>query len=517
MGWQRDGVAPAGGTADCLRKGRGRTLCAPALALLLALPAQAQTVDSDGARTLRQQLLSWFDMLHGPGQADLPVEVAPDGDHYRIVLPIAALTGQPMPDLSATVRPLAGGRWSVDAVQVPPAFTFATQGFGTGALGEPISVTASIGGQTVTGLIDPSLASESSFSIDMRDVAWSSSAAGLRQEQHFGRYAFQGRLTPASEGRMDVVHAGTVDGYTSVQQHNGTPIRIGVRHIDARGHVAGLSLDRSAALIGATAALVRLAATSQAARPDGGAPVMTTDLRACLRAAVEAVRGMSSAMDGEEIFDDVRVEAGDFGAVGIRRVRMGVGGDATADRLNAWMSVALDGPSMASLPPDVAKAMPSHVSLRPSVSGVPLDALLALALEALNEGADLDGISARAISLAADGTAQVGIDTLAIELGAARLEGNGHMRLLAPDQPAGKAHVTLTGIDDLMAQASHNPTLQPAVPVLVMLRGLAKPEGKLLVWNVSYTPERTLVNGVDLKQMFGGQPGAPPPRRTPRP
>ena len=543
MGWECDGLAPAGGTAVCpceathpsapgmlplpptlvrlaaqARKGRGRNLCTPALALLLAMPAQAQTVDIDGARTLRQQLLSWFDTLRAPGQTDLPVEVAADGDHYRVVLPFAALTGQSAPDVSASVRPLAGGRWSVDAFQVPTTFTFTTQGIGTGPMAEPLNVTASIGAQTVSGLIDPSLASESSFAIDMRDVAWTSSGTNLRQEQRFGHYALQGRLTPAAEGRMDVVETGTVDGYTSVQQHNGMAIKIGVRHIDVTGHVAGLSLDRSAALMGATAGLVRVAAASQGVRPAGAESLLTGDVRSGLRAMVEALRGLSSTLDGEEVFDDVRVEAGDFGAVAVRRVRVGVGGDASADRLNAWMSVAVDGPSMASLPPDVAKAVPNHVSLRQSVSGVPLDALLTLALEALNEGADLDELSARAISLAADGTAQLGIDSLAVELGAARLEGSGHVRLLAADQPAGEAHVTLAGIDGLMAQASANPTLQPAVPVLVMLRGLAKPEGARLVWNVSYTPERTLVNGVDLKQMFGGQPGAPPPpRRTPRP
>ena len=61
------------------------------------------------------------------------------------------------------------------------------------------------------------------------------------------------------------------------------------------------------------------------------------------------------------------------------------------------------------------------------------------------------------------------------------------------------------------AQARTNPDLQQALPVLIMLRGLAKPDGKKLVWDIVSDGPSVTVNGLDLSQLGGGdKPGGKP-------
>ena len=56
--------------------------------------------------------------------------------------------------------------------------------------------------------------------------------------------------------------------------------------------------------------------------------------------------------------------------------------------------------------------------------------------------------------------------------------------MTSPESWHGEAHLVATGFDELTAQARTNPDLQQALPVLIMLRGLAKPDGERLVWDI---------------------------------
>ena len=100
-------------------------------------------------------------------------------------------------------------------------------------------------------------------------------------------------------------------------------------------------------------------------------------------------------------------------------------------------------------------------------------------------------------------------------MAAARLDASGSVVVRGPDRYAGRARVVLTGFDALMAQARDDPNLRDAAPVLIMARGLARPEGDHLVWDVVADQSGATVNGVDISGLAGGQaPSQPPPKRA---
>ena len=71
------------------------------------------------------------------------------------------------------------------------------------------------------------------------------------------------------------------------------------------------------------------------------------------------------------------------------------------------------------------------------------------------------------------------------------------------------------GFDELTAQARTNPDLQQALPVLIMLRGLAKPDGERLVWDIVSDGPTVTVNGIDLSQLGGRQAEGQAAKRSP--
>ena len=71
--------------------------------------------------------------------------------------------------------------------------------------------------------------------------------------------------------------------------------------------------------------------------------------------------------------------------------------------------------------------------------------------------------------------------------------------------------LSATGLDELTTQARTNPDLQQALPVLVMLRGLAKPDGDRLMWDIASDGPTVTVNGIDLSQLGGDKSKGKPP------
>ena len=98
------------------------------LVLLLPVGAAAQAIDQEAAQTLQQNLQSWFANLLGPNLGagrSRSLRVTAQDDHFRVALPFADATGDN--EVSADVRPLEGGRWSVDALHLPAASRFTLQ------------------------------------------------------------------------------------------------------------------------------------------------------------------------------------------------------------------------------------------------------------------------------------------------------------------------------------------------------------------------------------------------------
>jgi hypothetical protein len=242
-------------------------------------------------------------------------------------------------------------------------------------------------------------------------------------------------------------------------------------------------------------------------------PAQEQALRQALRAVVEALRGSMTSFDSRGAMENMSGEVDGAGAFAVRRVAVSMHGAAPNDLLHASFSLSIDGVSVPTMPPDIAEWVPSHIALQPSVSGISVTELTRLALEATAESANPDELLAAAQALWTDPAAQIGIDSLSIVLGPAHLEGHGVVHFTAPEHPVLQARVTATGLDALLAKANGKPEAQQAIPIIMMLKGMARPEGSQLVWDLVVSPDEAKVNGIDLKHLGGGAGG--PSRRHP--
>jgi hypothetical protein len=235
--------------------------------------------------------------------------------------------------------------------------------------------------------------------------------------------------------------------------------------------------------------------------------------RTQLRTLVAALPDLLTGVRLEETVDGLQVQVEGMGGLTLKRVLLGFGGEAPDGSLHAWFNIGLDELATPSLPPKVAAYLPHHVELRPSISGVRTADLTKLALDATDEGAGDDKLAPDVAAIFAHGGVKLGLETLSFDLGPAKIEGVGQLVMLAPDSWRGDARLSATGLDELTAQARTNPDLEQVLPVLIMLRGLAKPDGNRLVWEIASEGTAVMVNGIDLSQLGGGKPKAKQPGR----
>ena len=176
---------------------------------------------------LEQQLRAWLSGLTGVAVPELPLRITPEGDHYRVALSLARADGSG--PITATLRPLDGGRWAVEDIALPPSSRFAMR---VPAPDDPTRMvpaeaTLSLTGQDGRMLIDPSLASPSSFEARLSGVVLDVTGGGQHQRQRIDRYETHGTATPAAGGRLDFVQDATIEGWRiAAEPASGEPFRI---------------------------------------------------------------------------------------------------------------------------------------------------------------------------------------------------------------------------------------------------------------------------------------------------
>lgn len=488
-----------------------------ALCLLLLLPcgAHADDIGPAQAQALQQQLKDWLAGLLGPGIAlpDLPLQITGEGDHYRMTWPIPGLDN-PASDaaLTASVRPLDGGRWAIEAIKLPDAanFTMTIPDTGDIATSGPLKAALTVGRQDSHAVIDPALASPSTLHIDLGNLAVTTDSAKEHQEQHIDRYAVETSLKPVQDGRLDVAMDATMGGWKSAAQVEGSAaVAIAVQNMHALGRIDGVSRDKVGGLVSAMNGFFR------ALPPDvmekHGRGDLPAPARVQLRALIEALPDMLTGVRLEETVDGLQIEVAGMGGLALQHILLGFGGEAPDGKLHAWFDIGLDGLNTPSLPPKVTAYLPHHIELRPSVSGIRTADLTKLALDATEEGGGDDRLAPDIAAIFAQGGVNLSLETLSFDLGPAKVEGVGKVVMLSPDSWHGEARLSATGLDELTAQARTNPDLQQALPVLIMLRGLAKPDGNRLVWVIVSEGTTVTVNGIDLSQLGGDKPKAKQP------
>jgi hypothetical protein len=484
-------------------------------ALLMASGA-SYAQDAETAAKLQLQLRSFFSgWAPGSGSPDgSPLRVTAEADRYRITLPLVGAAGEPANDIVATARPIAGGRWAIESSLPSPAsatVTIATNN--ANGADEPTRYTVRLGGEQGAGELDPSFATPSSLSLELRDFNLVTDHAAIHQEQHFDRYSMQGRLVPTADGRVDFEAGGSSEAWkVATQESGGVAVDFGVQTMRGTSNVTGISRDSAGSLLAAFTALAPMLPSNPDEVSQLDAEQMAA-LRKGLRPVVAALRGSLTGMRSEGTLEGIQASVGGVGSASVRQVKVGLAAEAPNNLLHAWLDLAVDGVVVPTLPPEFVELLPNYVAIRPSVAGVDLATLTRLADEITADNPDPARVSREVNALWTSRTARLGIDSLSIALGATRLEGKGQVRFAGSGQPTASARLTASGFDALMATANSKPVLQQAIPFLLMARGMAKSEGNLLVWDIVANGDKIMVNGTDLKQM--GQSSGPSRRSDP--
>jgi hypothetical protein len=489
-------------------------------ALLVPGAAMAQSVTPEQATQLRLQLNDWIAGLLGPSVKlpDLPLKVTADGDHYDLSLPILGLevpTGDPA--MSAELRPLDGGRWSLEKARFPGTGSFAITLPDTGASpGGPMKGTYSVGKQDLHATIDPSFASPSTSHTEMEAFAVAMDAPKRHQEEHIDRMVGDAVLTPAKDGRLDMKSEATVEGWKSAALDDNKPaMAFGAKRVHMTSQAEGIDREHAANLVSAVAAFI--GAMPNGPEKQDGKTNLPPLAKAQLQLVTAAMEDLVSSVSVQESLDDMQVEIAGKGGATIKHLQLGFGGDAPDKTLHAWLDIGFDGLDSPTMPPQFATYLPKHFEIKPTLSGVPTAVLRKLAMDVSADDPTKQPMGPDIAAIFASGGAVIGLETLSFDLGPATLKGTGDVTVTSPSTWRGQAHVVATGFDQLTAQARENPDLQQALPVLVMMRGLAKPDGNKLVWDIASEGPKLTVNGMDMSALAGGgvkgkprQPGAKP-------
>ena len=535
-----------------------------AATMLAPVVAHAEDVTPEQAIELQGQLRGWLTGMLGPKikLSDKPIQVTAEGDHFRLAVDVSGpIAGTPMTiiggPVTATAKPLGGTRWSIDNLRQPsPWKVESAKPADTGL--KSISLRAdeqTSHGEfdTATGVLmtyDSSMrgyssATEKSDGVRITSMASVTShlvsepvpggGVNLRTEARGEKLASEDTLPDGTPFKLTAEKVSLIGLVSNVAFNQVGPIIRGFMSLipdtppPAPQEVvaASPSTGRPDVLINAKQALLgslklRPApapaprnATAAARPPAPVAPVpppkaaanpdMTPEQKATAHQLLASMRALMGGLDEEIALEGLRVDTSGH-VVSFSKIAVGFGFGAPQGKMEAHMTMTVDGLSIPDLPPGAMRDyVPTHITMRPRVSGVPAADVFALADHAIDTASkDTDALSAEAIGLLAKGPLSMGVDDLAVTMGPATLKGGGEVLMASITDMKGKASFTATGLDELIKQVNATPELQQlgAGPVLFLLKGMGRTAGANTVWDVTYADGKVMVNDTDLSSMI---------------
>jgi hypothetical protein len=468
---------------------------------VLAGPAAAQTPEAS--------LLDALSLISGGllVQPDNPPQVTHDGDRYHVRVPLPVLTAPPNAAINVVATPLANGAWDITSLTLPPASSITTQDQDSA----PAAMTFAIGQQAFHGTIDPSLAVPSPFKAEMGRITLRTEAPGQHMDQTIGHYGMEGTLTGDAEKRLNVRALGSLANWlmTSAGDDPGTGFRASARAVTIRYEIDGLDRARAERLRAAARTLSADRRDAMAAAPKGTMPDLSPAAVEQIAAMIDALGGLMTRVNLDETIQDVHFEGKGTGSVDIGKIRLGVAGDARNGHLTAYLDLGVSNPVSSMVPMEYAGYMPHRLVIRPALAGIRTDALLQLLRDAAAGTDNLPILQSRAEALLNEPGARAGIETLLIESGPLRVEGSARIRPQPNGPLAFDVHLAARGLDALISTLQRDPQAMQVLPMVFMAKGMAKPQGDALVWDIAYNGGAVMVNGTPLGQ------DQPPARRSP--
>ncbi len=493
-------------------------------AALLPGPALAQTPPSAAeAQALERQATAALGaLLPGAKLPPHPVQLTPDGDHYRVRIPLAAFgvarIEPPDAAFTADAKPLGGTLWSLTDQQLPAEFTFtAAQSVPdppdakpspSGRHDETVAYTVKLGQQDSSGTFDSALASPTSGTTSIASLDILREGDSAAAVTHLGHITGVSSTEPTDPAHVNLLSDTTAQDYASHSElPDGTQVTLAASRLHVVTSLSGLA---HAALAPLLQQVSRFSLETKA----GGRhpPDLTPAERATLRTVLQDTRDLLTGARLDETAEGLKFEAAGH-AGSLDRLEIVLGGTAPQATLDAEMTLALDGLVLDDLPPQLAAYVPSHFAIHPTVSNLSVAALTKAGLDATEppahglNGAPRDRPADRVApdlqALFAQGGIQFGFDSLVLQVAEARLGGTGKFVLTSPSTLTGQAEFTADGLDGLLARAQEDPVMQQAAPVLIFLKGIAKTNGSQATWLLTVDGDRLLVNGVDLSALTG--------------
>ena len=475
-------------------------LCAP-------WTGHAETTAADAA-AMRAGINGFILQFAGvPAIADLLTPaITPAGDHLRVAFmwdvigPIAdyALTAG---EVTANARPLSNGRWAIDDLRFPSKLVAGGDPANPAGLG----VTITLAEQSASMIFDPSFVTSSTFDAKLRGVSVvTQSPQGV---------ATQGRETmeihavwqPRGNGRIDMREDMVETGYAiGIPTSGGTPINFVIDRVTSKAEVKNFAIAEFGALLKDVLALVRAPETIGVIAT--GATKPSKDMLAMARRALTVVASLMDGVDGEGIASGIHVQAGNID-IGLQKFALALHTGVTDGALQANLPMSAEGLDVGDLVKGPLKdALPRRISLTPNIGGIDKEGLFGLMRQAIDgKLVDQAGWQTAIEDMLSNNPISLGIDDLSVDFGVAKLEGAGELEVSSPTDLTGKAELRATGLDALIRRATATPELKQVAPVLIFLKGIGEPDGKEMVWRVSYSDGKLSVNDTQLSDMMPGK------------
>jgi hypothetical protein len=481
-------------------------LCLLALA---AGPACAQNKGPDAdvlkAGVMQVLSLATFGMI---SMSDQGVAVTQEGQDYRMRLPLSGFATPADAAITAVARPLGGGKVGIESMAFPSS----------GAIEVPLAsglanrIEFSVGRQTISGTVDPTLAAESTYTADFGDVRIATAQGEQHGEQTIDHVATDGTFSTGGDGRLTFVAQSRGTGLHMIGHGpNGFTSDTSARALAGHFSVEGLDRTQGARMLTAFRGLAAAGAQARAQRaelpPGQPNPGLSAEQRRDLGAVAAAADGLLNRLEVDETMEEVHFSVGTAtgNAAGtIGSLRLAVTGDSAQDRLNTRLGITLDGIAVPAMAVQAGGLIPHHVDLKTVLAGVPVERLKALLREAAQDHTDPALLQAQARSLLGDPQARVGIETLAFDAGPLSVTGSAKLLPRPNGQLGGEIHIAARGVDALLAQVQSQPKLQQAMPLIFMAKGMARAQGDSLVWDIVLGDGAPTINGTPF-----GQPAGP--------
>lgn len=475
---------------------------APVL-FLTASMAVAEPATSEGAQALTVVLETYL------GAVDGVVSVQPEDGAYSVTLdfnPLIAL----IPDAGATaqITPIAleltdqgDGIWQMTQDQ-----SFAM----TVLVPEQLDLSVTIGQIVSQGVFDESLATFSSSSSELADIAVTQSITTLAEGRTDVSYSveagrYESRATAADLGGVDATSSYGLTGLSEIftlpaMDGSSAPIEMSMNAetYTANGSVTGLRPD----------ALYKLVAFF-VSHPSQAAIIAD---QAAMKSIIKAGLPLFTHLNSSGTVTNIEVGS-PIGAFGLAEVGIDVEANGIMAEGMVREAFSLSGLTLpAGLVPDWAvDLVPDSLALDFKVSRFDLASPAALVLGVLDLAAaePVDPAMAETLlaALLPDGVVDITFAPGHVTGGIYDLRFEGAMTAGPAAMPTGKATVTAQGIAVVRAALTAAPSEigMQVSPLLAMAQGMAKPgPDGTLVWEIDATqPGTLLINGVDMMAMDG--------------